>query len=92
MKISATGGGGFAGQPARFDVDTRQVADGHAIEALVHDIGFFSRQPPAHIGADLGSWTISIDDGAQQRSVTFVEDGSAASAPWQTLLAHLRSA
>jgi hypothetical protein len=92
MKISATGGGGFAGQTAHFDVDTSQVANGRTIETLVSDIGFFSRPPTEAIGADMVRWTITIDDGPRSHTVTFAEDGSAESAPWQTLLAHVRGA
>jgi hypothetical protein len=92
MKISAVGGGGFAGQAARIEVDTSAVPNGHTIETLVRDIGFFTRQPPEHIGADLVRWTIRIDDGQASHSVTFTDDGSAASAPWQALLAQLRAA
>ncbi len=92
MKISASGGGGFAGQTARIDVDTASAPNGTSIEALVRDMAFFTRQPPAAIGADLMRWTITITDGATRHSATFVDDGSAASAPWQALLAQLRLA
>ncbi len=92
MKISVTGGGGFAGQTAQFEVDTSQLPNGRTIETLVADIGFFSRVPTEAVGADMVRWTIDIDDGPRRHSVTFAEDGSAESAPWQTLLAHIRSA
>lgn len=92
MHISASGGGGFAGQTAQLDVDTAKAPNGKSIEALVRDMGFFARQPPAAIGADLMHWTITVTDGPTKHSVTFVDDGSAAAAPWQALLAQLRLA
>lgn len=92
MIITAQGAGGFAGHTSQFTVDTGKAANGHTIESLVRDMGFFSRQPPESVGADLMRWTISVQAGAEQRTVTFTDDGSAASAPWQTLLAHLRAA
>ncbi len=93
MKISASGGGGFAGQTAHVDVDTATAANGKSIEALVRDIGFFTRQPPAApVGADLMHWTITVTDGPTRHSVTFVDDGSAEAVPWQALLAQLRAA
>ncbi len=92
MKISATGGGGFAGQTAHFDVDTSQVPNGRTIETIVSDIDFFSRPPTEAVGADMVRWNITIDDGPRTHTVTFAEDGSAESAPWQTLLAHIRAA
>ncbi|WGG49477.1 hypothetical protein [Rugamonas sp. DEMB1] len=37
-------------------------------------------------------WTLTFDDAGQQRSVSFVEDGQPANAPWQELLAQIRAA
>lgn len=90
MKISATGSGGFSGRSEHFELDTGALDQGAAIEALLGRLDFFGAAPPAAIGADIGRWDITVADGARARTVTFAEDGSAASAPWQALLTQLR--
>jgi hypothetical protein len=92
MRITAQGSGGFAGQAEQFEVDTARVAAGRSIEAMLRDMDFFSRSPAPAVGADLVTWTITVDDGVHRHSVRFADDGSAASAPWQALLAQLRAA
>lgn len=95
MRIAATGEGGFAGLSERFDVDTTAASGGKAIEAALDDIGFFTSSAdatPDAIGFDLVRWRISVSDGDRNNSVTFVEDGSAAAAPWQDLVQLIKAA
>lgn len=91
MKITATGGGGFAGLSQHFEVDTDASPAGPALEAALASSGFFtsgeSISPP--VGADLGHWTITADDGRRRHSLSFVETGTP---PWQNLLDLIRSA
>jgi hypothetical protein len=91
MKISATGSGGFSGRSEHYEVDTGALDQGASIEARLRALDFFGATPPAAIGADLGRWDITVADGARRRTVTFAEDGSAGAAPWQALVAHLRT-
>lgn len=91
MKITATGGGGFAGLRQQFEVDTETSPAGPALEAALASSGFFtsSENISLPIGADLGHWTITADDGRRRHSLSFVETGGP---PWQNLLDLIRSA
>lgn len=91
MKISAIGGGGFAGLSQHFEVDTDASPVGPALEAALASSGFFAsgESGEAAVGADLGHWTITADDGRQRHSLSFVETGAP---PWQNLLDLIRSA
>jgi hypothetical protein len=90
MKITATGGGGFAGIVQRFEVDTQASPAGPALEAAVAAAGFFDApDPPESVGADLPRWTIAVLAEGRQRSVSFGED---APSPWLNLLNLLRAA
>ena len=95
MKITATSSGGFAGLTQRYTVDTEASPAGPALEAAVADLRFFDAAaavaPPA-TGADMLSWTIAIEADGRRHSITFTQDGSAASAPWERLLAAIRAA
>ena len=91
MKISATGSGGFSGRSEHFELDTGQLDQGASIEALLRELDFFGAAPPASIGADIGHWDITVADGGHEHTVTFAEDGSPDSAPWQSLVSRLRS-
>ncbi len=90
MKITATGSGGFAGLAQHFEVDTQTSPAGPALEAALASCGFFSASGDAGdaLGADLGRWTITADDGRQRHSLSFVETGAP---PWQNLLDLIRS-
>ncbi|WP_431476049.1 protealysin inhibitor emfourin [Massilia eburnea] len=91
MKITATGAGGFAGLSQHLEVDTDTSPAGPALEAALASSGFFTSSenfsPP--IGADLGHWTITADDGRRRHSLSFIETGGP---PWQNLLDLIRSA
>lgn len=91
MKITATGGGGFAGLSQHFEVNTATSPVGPALEAALVSSGFFASDasPEGPIGADLGHWTITADDGRRRHSLSFVETGTP---PWQNLLDLIRSA
>ena len=91
MKITATGGGGFAGLGQHFEVDTDASPAGPALEAALASSGFFASGDDGEIplGADLGRWTITADDGRRRHSLSFVETGAP---PWQNLLDLIRSA
>lgn len=91
MKITATGGGGFAGLSQHFEIDTEISPAGPALEAALASSGFFasSEGTDLHIGADLGQWTITADDGRRRHSLSFIETGTP---PWQNLLDLIRSA
>jgi hypothetical protein len=91
MKITASGGGGFAGLQQHFEVDTNASPAGPALEAALAASGFFAseRTQDDAIGADLGRWTITADDGRQRHSISFIETGTP---PWQDLLDLIRSA
>jgi hypothetical protein len=94
MKITATGAGGFAGLSQHLEVDTDTSPVGPALEAALASSGFFAAgdaggDGDAPIGADLGRWTITADDGRRRHSVSFVESGTP---PWQELLDLIRSA
>jgi len=95
MKISATGGGGFAGLTEQYqELDTQALANGKAIEAMLTEMQFFNMAAdatPEAVGADMPRWQITVSDGAQRHTVSFVEDGSLASAPWTNLLAQIRA-
>ena len=91
MKISATGSGGFSGLREHFELDTGELDQGASIEALLHSLDFFSAAPPPTLGADIGRWNITVADGARHHTVTFAEDGSPDSAPWQALVSQLRN-
>jgi hypothetical protein len=91
MIISATGSGGFSGRSEHFEVDTGQVDQGEAIEALLRQLDFFAAAPPRAEGADIGRWDITVADGEREHTVTFAEDGSPGSAPWQSLVSQLRT-
>ncbi|MES2758873.1 MAG: protealysin inhibitor emfourin [Pseudomonadota bacterium] len=91
MKITATGGGGFSGRTEHYELDTGRIEQGAALEALLRDLDFFDAAPPQPAGADIGRWAITVADGARQHTVRFAEDGSAGSAPWQSLVARLRT-
>lgn len=91
MKITASGEGGFAGLSQHFEVDTDASPAGPALEAALASSGFFAAEDSAGdaIGADLGRWTITADDGRRRHSLSFVETGAP---PWQNLLDLIRSA
>ncbi|MGW8390902.1 protealysin inhibitor emfourin [Pseudoduganella sp. HUAS MS19] len=91
MKITAIGGGGFAGLSQHFEVDTDTSPAGPALEAALASSGFFTsaENVPPPVGADLGQWTITADDGRRRHSLSFVETGAP---PWQDLLDLIRSA
>ena len=91
MKISATGSGGFSGRCEHYELDTGQVDQGEAIEALLRQLDFFAAAPPPGEGADIGRWDITVADGGREHTVTFAEDGSPGSAPWQSLVSQLRT-
>ncbi|MBZ2208699.1 protealysin inhibitor emfourin [Massilia soli] len=91
MKISARGGGGFAGITEQYDVDTSRLPQGGAIEALLQNLDFFhAAEPVPAVGADLPRWEITVDDGQQCRTVAFADDGSAACARWKRLIDGLK--
>jgi hypothetical protein len=91
MKITATGAGGFAGLSQHFEVDTDTSPAGPALEAALASSGFFASVDASGdaVGADLGRWTITADDGRRRHSLSFVETGAP---PWQDLLDLIRSA
>lgn len=99
MKITATGGGGYAGLSERYEIDTETSAAGAALEAEMAACGFFDAPAAAPgapadeaVGADLPRWTITATVDGRRHAVSFAEDGSAASRPWQELLARIRAA
>lgn len=93
MKINATSSGGFAGLAQHYEVDTDASPAGRALEQALKTHNYFAAPPAAApIGADLLQWTLTFDDAGRQRSVSFVEDGQPANAPWQELLAQIRAA
>ena len=91
MKITATGAGGFAGLSQHLEVDTDTSPAGPALEAALASSGFFTsgENISLPIGADLGHWIITADDGRRRHSLSFVETGGP---PWQNLLDLIRSA
>lgn len=91
MKISLKGGGGFAGSTEAYELDTTELAQGPAIEALLQSMDFFSAPaPPPVVGADMPRWEITVDDGQQCRTVEVVDDGGAACTRWKPLVERLR--
>jgi hypothetical protein len=91
MKIVAKASGGFSGRAEHYEADTRQLVNGKSIEAMLQDIDFFTAAPAPAVGADLPRWQITVEDGHRQHTVWFAEDGSAEAAPWQSLIAELRT-
>ena len=92
MKISATSSGGFAGLSEHYEIDTQVHPQGRAVEAALAHAGPFA-QPQENlpqVGADMRRWQIVVESPEGRRSMSFIEDGSAASAPWQDLVARLR--
>lgn len=95
MKIVATGSGGFAGLTQRHEVDTSASPDGALLEAALASSGFFAAAPTLQSqasGADLLRWTITVEEDGRRHGVTFTQDGSPASAPWERLLARILAA
>lgn len=92
MKITARGGAGFSGVAEHYDIDTSRIAQGEQLEALLRKLDFFAAAPPLPLGADIPRWEITVEDGARRHSVAFADDGSAGAAPWQALIAQLRTA
>ncbi|KAB8042222.1 protealysin inhibitor emfourin [Janthinobacterium aquaticum] len=92
MKISATSSGGFAGLSEHYEIDTQVHPQGRAVEAALAHAGLFAQlqESVQPVGADLRRWQIVVESPEGRSSMTFIEDGSAASAPWQALVAHLR--
>lgn len=87
MNIIAQSRGGFAGVGERLAVDTALAANGRAIDAQIAALQGLA--PPAAVGADIMHWDITVDGG---RQLAFDDDASPDSAPWQQLIALLRSA
>lgn len=97
MKISARSSGGFAGLEEHYEIDTERHPQGGAIAAALASAGFFAEPPGGNdaAGADLRHWQITVETpGAApaRHSIRFAEDGSAANARWQELVARLRAA
>jgi hypothetical protein len=92
MKITARTSGGFDGRATCYQLDTEKLSSGKLIETLLHQLDFFNASPGCPVGADIPRWEISAADGSRQHTVTLADDGSASSAEWQPLLAHLRGA
>lgn len=97
MRISASSSGGFAGLEEHYAIDTERHPQGGAIAAALASAGFFAELPDDKntAGADLRYWQITVEaPGAAQarHSIRFAEDGSAANARWQELVARLRAA
>ena len=90
MIITAQGGGGFSGVAEYYRVDTASLADGERLEQLLRTAERLPA-PPQPVGADMAQWRLAIDDGKSSRVLHFTEDGSAASAPFQALIAALRA-
>ncbi|SHH22273.1 hypothetical protein [Massilia sp. CF038] len=91
MKITAHCASGLSGQAEHYQVDTALLHNGSCIEALLDSVEYLPAARPPPLGADIGQWHITLDNGRQQHTVAFVEDGSAAALPWQTLLTQLRA-
>lgn len=91
MKITAKGCGGFSGRPETYQVDTAELSNGPCIEALLGSLEYLPQPGPPPAGADIPRWLITLDNGRQQHTVAFAEDGSAAAEPWQSLVAQLRA-
>lgn len=95
MKLTASASGGFTGRTQHYEVDTGSNPAGPALEQALAGAGFFTAPAdatPDAIGADLRRWCIGADDGTRSHSVCFVEDGSAATARWQEIVAQIRAA
>lgn len=95
MKITATGGGGFAGITQRHEVDTATSPAGPALEAALASSAFFTAPQAAGeepVGADIPRWTITVDAGGERHAVTFAEDGGPANARWRALLDRILAA
>ncbi|QBE62839.1 protealysin inhibitor emfourin [Pseudoduganella lutea] len=95
MKITATGGGGFAGITQRHEVDTATSPAGPDLKMALEASGFFAAPRAAGeepVGADIPRWTITVDADGERHSVSFAEDGSAATAHWRTLLDRILAA
>lgn len=90
MKISATSSGGFAGLSEHYEVDTQVHPHGGAIEAVLASLAAQAVAASAPHGADMRHWRISVESPGGRQSISLVEDGSAASARWQELIAYLR--
>ena len=90
MKITASGGGGFAGIGEHYEVDTLTSPAGPALEAALAAAGFFDApEPPDQLGADLPRWTLTAVGDGRQRSLEFTENTPS---PWLDVLNLLRSA
>jgi hypothetical protein len=91
MKITAHACGGFSGLTESYQVDTAHLVNGACIEALLDNLEFLPQSGPVPIGADIPRWEITLDNGREQHTVWFSEDGSRAAEPWQSLVTQLRA-
>jgi hypothetical protein len=96
MDISVQRTGGFAGLTEEVaTVNTTQLnpATQQQVEHLVQNMSFFALPATvssSKIGADLFRYTITVQEGAQHHTVTFVDDDSGEGAPLRQLVETLR--
>ena len=87
MKITLRHSGGLAGTPVELAaIDTDRLDPGVAatVRKAVDQGGFFglpARIPSSEIGADLGAFEITVEDGPRRHTVAFVDDGTPQTAP-----------
>lgn len=90
MQIRLQQSGGYAGieqEPVRVDADRLPQPERDRLRALIDQAGFFAlpAEAPGGIGADLPKYTVTVEDGGRAHTVSWNEDGGAASAPLRAL-------
>ena len=91
MKISPPAAAASAAAPSTTNSTPASSTRARRSKRCCSQLDFFGAAPPAAAGADIGRWDITVADGAREHTVTFAEDGSAGSAPWQSLVSQLRT-
>ena len=97
MNISVKRSGGFAGLSqgiAAVDTTKLQPTKAGQIEQMVQNLGFFElpvRVAGETVGADFFQYDVTVTSAGQQHTVSFLDDGSAGTAPLRKLVDLLTS-
>lgn len=96
MKIVAKKSGGFSGAMETYPIDSEilTAAQQSALRQQMDQLDFFNADTdlsPDAVGADMTRWQIAVIDDAREHTVSFVEDGSVESAPWQAFAENIQA-
>jgi hypothetical protein len=88
MRIVIRRSGGYAGETDTANIDTSRLDPGRAreIERLVDQASAGAALGGGPVGADLMRYDITIEDGEDSRSLSFLDDGSPDAGPMKRLV------